>query len=315
MKQTSENEELIIRYLLGDLSDSESVEIEDRYFADNDFFEEMTMVEKELIDSYISGRLPGRERQRFEDKYLTSPTRRSRVKLAENLMKALHDQSVFAGTVHSEVRPTPQSLFTIRNRLLQFAFAAVVLLTIAVPTWLAFENRRLRNEINRLQDERAAFEQKEKELAEQAAQQNVRTDELIARLEKEENDRRQLETQIAQLQPQPIPVFELASGGTRSGNASQSFNIPSAAKTIKFKLYLEPDDYKIYRATLLDAGRANIWSKNGLRARTTASGKEMILSLPAELISSGDYRLTLGGAVKGNNYEGLSNYEFKVVKK
>lgn len=312
MKQEPKNEELIIRYLLGDLPESESVEVEDRYFADDGFFEELAIVEEDLINDYINARLIGRKRQLFEDNYLTSATRRNRVEMAKNLIKSISALNTPATPARRESKSGLRSLFTDGPLSLRFAFALAALLTIAVAGWLVFQNSRLRNDINRLQSERTAFEQRAKELDAQSAEQIQRNSELTARLEEEVNDRRQLEQQLAQLQPQAAPVFELTSGSTRGGDALKGFRIPGGTKTVKFKVYLESDDYKTYRITLQGA---KTLSKTGLRARTTSAGKELIVDLPAELFSSGSYTLTLGGATTGSDYENFNDYQFKIIKK
>jgi hypothetical protein len=315
VEHKSENEKLIIRYLLGDLPEEESVRIEDRYFADDDFFEELAIVEEELISDYEHGKLTGHERERFKDKYLSSPTRRNRVEFSRNLMNALSIERGSTKPDRSESRSWLRTLLTSRNRSLQFALSAAALLFLAVTSLLVIEYFRARNEINRLQSERATLEQREKEMAEQAEQQRAHNGELLARLEREQNDRQKLEQELAGLQPQAIKEFDLFSNALRGDSATKSFTIPNRTKTVRLKLYLEPDSYKSYRATIQNAKGEKAWSKSGLQARKTSSGKELVVGLPAELFSSGDYTLTLGGATAKGDYEDVSDYDFKVVKK
>ena len=52
------NEKLISRYLLGELSEEQQVEIEDRAFADKEYLASITAVENDLIDEYVRSGIP-----------------------------------------------------------------------------------------------------------------------------------------------------------------------------------------------------------------------------------------------------------------
>ena len=315
MGQRVENKERIIQYLLGDLPEKELSRVEDHYFDDDAFFEEMAIVEEELIDDYLSGHLAGRDREKFESSFLASPARRDRVEFSRTLIKSLSGPRPDARPVRRESVSWFQSLFINRNRVFQFACAALALLVAAGVTWLAVENARLRNDIARLHAESATFEEREKEMAEQAAKERERADELQARAESEQNERQQIEQQLARSLPQPATIIELSSNATRSGGSTKSFNIPSGAKIVELKLNTEPSDYTIYRVMLQTAGGEKVWSKGGLKARTTATGKVVVARLPADLLSSKDYILTLGGSAEGGDYDDAGIYYFKVAKK
>ena len=314
MEQRGENEKLIVRYLLGDLPEEEVRRVEDHYFDDDAFFEEMAIVEEELIDDYVSGNLAGRELEQFENLYMASPARRYRVDFSRKVMNSRSGGRESDGPVRRKSGSWFRGLFIGRNLAFQFACAAVALIVAAVA-WLAIENARLRNDINRLQAERTTLEQKEKEVAGQVAKERERGDELMASVEREQNERQQLEQQLARLQPHPIAILELSSDTTRSGGAVKSLNIPSGAQTVELKLYTEPNDYETFQVALQTADGGKVWSKGGLKARTTPSGKVVVARLPAKLFSSQDYLLTLSGSARGGDYEDAGIYSFKVAKK
>lgn len=79
------NEELIARYLLGELTEEQQVEIEDRAFSDEEYLASITSVEDDLIDEYVRGGLSAAKRQRFESRFLASAERRKRVEFARAL--------------------------------------------------------------------------------------------------------------------------------------------------------------------------------------------------------------------------------------
>ena len=81
------DESLLVKYLLGDLSPEEQVQIEDRAFADPDYLIVLEAVEVDLIDAYVGGDLSRAERRRFELQFLVSPERRKKVAFARDLAR------------------------------------------------------------------------------------------------------------------------------------------------------------------------------------------------------------------------------------
>ena len=84
---TIELDKKLTRYLLGDLSEQERIEIEDRYLSNKEFFDELVVAEDELIDDCVRGKLSGKDRELFEQNFLTSTARRERVKSSRALME------------------------------------------------------------------------------------------------------------------------------------------------------------------------------------------------------------------------------------
>jgi len=74
------SDEMMTRYLFGELSESERAELETEYFADPGAFNRLERFENDLIDDYTRGRLGGDTRARFERVYLSDPNRRTRLK-------------------------------------------------------------------------------------------------------------------------------------------------------------------------------------------------------------------------------------------
>jgi CheY-like chemotaxis protein len=78
------DEMLLVRYLLGDLTEEEQGQVEDRVFEDSEYLGALEAAEADLIDSYVRGELSRLER-RFECRFLTSPQRQSKVEFARAL--------------------------------------------------------------------------------------------------------------------------------------------------------------------------------------------------------------------------------------
>lgn len=85
-QQGTYDEERLVRYLLGQASQEEQAEIEERYLTDPDFLHEVQAVERDLIDRYVHGEI--RDPQ-FETHFLASPARRQKLEFARALQHSL----------------------------------------------------------------------------------------------------------------------------------------------------------------------------------------------------------------------------------
>ncbi|MGH7450946.1 MAG: hypothetical protein ACRENG_06360, partial [bacterium] len=87
------NDQLLKRYLLGDLPVAEQRRLEELFFSDGQAFERLIAIEDELIDDYVCGDLSRQQRERFETHFLISPERRERLALAEALVATVSEQT------------------------------------------------------------------------------------------------------------------------------------------------------------------------------------------------------------------------------
>jgi anti-sigma factor RsiW len=82
-----DDQELIYKYLLGELAEAEQSELEQRYFTDDQLFERLMAVEDELINRYARNESSDEERQRMAAYFLRSHARRKRLMFAQALMR------------------------------------------------------------------------------------------------------------------------------------------------------------------------------------------------------------------------------------
>ncbi len=87
------SDNLIRRYLLGELREADQAALEQELLIDREKFDQAWAVENELIDSYVRGEMSLADRKRFEDHYLASPLHRERVEIARSLLSDI-DQAV-----------------------------------------------------------------------------------------------------------------------------------------------------------------------------------------------------------------------------
>jgi hypothetical protein len=194
----------------------------------------------------------------------------------------------------------------------RWATAVVVLIAVLAGGWLIVQNSRFQTRIEQLQAERQSFEQR-------LAEQGTRSDDLVEQLERERAERERLEKEIAALQPARsnlvsfilFPVSRLRSEGQKP----RQLTLPASARLVELKLEVEPEEeYKSYRVEMRRrADDATLWSKDQLRVQSTTTGKTVVVEIPANMLSQGDYRLTLQGMTAAGELDRVANYDFAVV--
>src|SRR5947207_7080362 len=79
----------IKKYLLGQLAGADLAEIERRLLTDDEFYEEVQIMEDELVDEYVNAELSPDERRLFEKNFLTDPESLNRLRLGRALDRHL----------------------------------------------------------------------------------------------------------------------------------------------------------------------------------------------------------------------------------
>ena len=79
----STGSERIKEYLLGRLNENHRADVELRLLNDDEFFDELQIIEDELVDDYLSGRLDRGDKRRFENHFLVAPERKARLQFGK----------------------------------------------------------------------------------------------------------------------------------------------------------------------------------------------------------------------------------------
>jgi len=316
----------IIRYLLGGLSAAESDALAERYLDDDELFEEIKLVEEELIDSYLRGELTKAQRRAFETSYLGTPARRERVRSAIAFRQAIHAFQPLSTTGLIEVegnvrRKTWLKFFRPVSRLL-IPTMAVVIVFLAIGVTLAIiQNVRLQRRINQTQAEKKNLKEQERqaldELDEQKAVNAKLRDEN--QLMRNQSDQLRGELERLKLPPQhanrqsPDVSYELAFNLVRGVGSAATLEIPRRARLAELKLNFEPNDFKRFH---IELQRADVrkWSKDFVRQEIATSRKQVAIKIPADLLSTGEYILTLSGLPNSDRHL-VADYRFRVVRK
>src|ERR1051325_2744301 len=291
------SDEMMTRYLFGELSEAEQARLEERYFTDPATFDQLAQLETGLIDDYARGRLPAPMRARFERAYLHNPNRRARLKFGEALTARLDQTAAppVAEPASSRAASSWQgtsSLPTGGHRALAYLAATVLLLLASLSVWLFVESRRLRQDLARIREAQSAQAQKEHEAEQQLASERARVQELTAEIERA----------LAEAKPQPAPATDVATltltaGDARGAGAGAppTLVIHKGTEQVRLQLKLKENEYRSYQLAVQAVGGKEVINRPRIRPPVTSAGASFVLALPASLISAGDYLLTLRG--------------------
>ena len=311
----NEHEEILMtRYLFGELSEAEQGQLEERYFADRQIFDQLAQLETRLLDEYARGSLPAQMHARFERAYLDNPHRRARVKFSDALTARI-DQAAASPEQTSvpatSLRHRILSLLTGRPRALRLAMAAALLFSF-VAVWLFIQNQRLLHDLARTRDARDAQTRQEGKTEEQLTMERDRNQQLTAELE-----RVRAEAQPHLMSPaRSVATLALIIGDARGTviGTPPTLIIRKETKQVRLQLKRSDNEYKSYELTLQAAGGKEIFNRRHVRPMVTKSGASFVFTLPASQISAGDYILTLRGHLLNGELEDVSQSLFRVEK-
>jgi hypothetical protein len=321
------DEELIVRYLLGEAGEDESRRVEEWYFRDGDALEEFETAEDELIDAYVAGELVPERRARFESLFLHTEGRRRRVENAHALRATLaHPARVRAHTTPADsvahMRPGSAHMRpdAARRRIpLWLPLAACILICLAAalfyfiprgakprgPEVAGGQNRNVpAGNANAVQGDP------------QRPSTTLPAPPETAHAETPET--------TAGPTPAPSPpsarrptvaALTLSAGLTRGGvGPSASVVVTADTKLLRLTAPLEAHGYTAYSAVIRDAGGRVVWSRDRVAARP-ADGNSLTLFVPAAPLRADDYTLSLLGLPVVGMPETAGEYQFRVVRK
>ncbi|MGQ0703557.1 MAG: hypothetical protein ACT4PM_10540 [Gemmatimonadales bacterium] len=291
VKAGSEPEQLMMRYLLGDLPEEEQIRLEERFFRDDQFYEQLLALEDELMYDYLQGQLPRAQRERFAKRFLASGPEQQRLEFAEALLGELSEAPA------ARRQPWRRVFGPLRQPALQvrFALAAAALALLVVSIALVWERNRLRSEIEEIQAGRTEEQQK---LGAEGAGVTV-------------------PPQVPQSRPQAsetVLTLALPPGLVRSGGQLRELILTPGVSRVRVQLNLSADDYPRYRAELLTVDGSSVWVQDRLSAVTIETGKAVHFEIPARLLTVADYEITLQGISREATTEAVADYYFRVRK-
>ncbi len=316
-----ENDSMIKRYLLGELTQEGQQKIEERLLRDSDYFEHLQLCEDELVDEYVRGGLPPDEQRRFDNHFLSTPERHEKLRFARALRRYV-SAAVEAEPATTAQRTRLQFLSaSLRGRHPVMAYSLAAALLLVLGGTVIFRNWQLQNQLAQIRSQQSAGLRSERELQRQLQDQRAGSMELAKELQHERDQRAMLERNVSPSitsnpdQLAPVISLVLTPGLLRGEETTKKALVPSGATLIRLELHFPANDYKSWRATLHNAEGAELSRQSLLKARSRGGGGIVVMDLPAEAIPGGDYYVKLSGTAGSGELEDIGKYYFRVVKK
>ena len=133
----SGQEKRMAQYLLGQLSEQEQAELEERYLADDGCFEVFLAVEDDLRDAYVRDELSKPDRDAFEQQLLSAPYHQQKQEFAQALRGYLDRSTI-------PIRPMPHrflkwrswfQVLSTRPRMVLIPAVSMVLVILIIGSW------------------------------------------------------------------------------------------------------------------------------------------------------------------------------------
>src|SRR5215831_18988326 len=290
MRRTTEHDERTIRYLLGDLPETEQTAVEQEFFVDQEKFEEVWAIENDLVDRYVRGRLSRRERELFERNYLQSPKHRERVAISRKFLEAADSQDAESGAAPRAIPPAQSRLTEILNALRRLQFllpATAFLLMLSALSWMALERSRLNEELGEARSQLSDQQRREREIAAQLDTEREQSGRLKSELDR-------LRETLAPKPPQSPPSiisFLLRSILSPRGDSPDQQQIPISRGTdlVSLRMEIAKDDSRRFQASIRAVEGSQVWSRRSLKPGAGV----ITVNVPAAKLPMADYILTL----------------------
>lgn len=278
MNEEPLTEELLRKFLLGNVNDEERQRIESLFLTDELAREKVLAAEEGLIDDYLDGSLTHTEREQFLKHYAETPAQQQKLKVARSLKEWAR-----AGGNISRAQPAKISAgrdwrerLRVRPALVVPIGATVVMAIVVSVVWLNSKNEE-RNRRLRIHEELV-------KLNDPSTQSGV---------------------------PPQTSLLELKPGLQRSGEAEPGLVIGPETQFTELRfLWLEEPRYVKYRAVVRRVGSKEVIATFDPSAE--ADGKAIRLRLPAHLLTRGDYQVELAGLNSDGTPGSTEEYRFTV---
>lgn len=340
MKQTLENKQKVVFYLLGELSGAERDAMEERLFLDEDFSLFLDSVENDLIDEYIRGELDASEKVKFENSYLKSETRREKIRTAQILQARLFDETQKTQIVTTEPKVSFWQSLTDFFRLPNFALAsglAVILLFLLGTIWFTTGDDIDKNTVQIIENTNQPDVSPPPNTPENVPVNNqsntnktlennknlksnknsVDSNAINGNSNKDNIEPKKPETEKIppDQAPQPPRVFAFTLVPPIRSGERPTLIVPSDAQTIRLRVeHNNSREFIKYRAEIRDSSGDLIWSREIAVSPKTLQ-KPLVLDVRSNALITGSYELTLSGVTSDAQLEEVNFYNFTVRRK
>jgi anti-sigma factor RsiW len=324
------DDKTLTEYLLGELSEAQQTQVEERLFSDRECYDRLQALKAELTDQYVQGTLAPEQGTVFARRFLTTETGREDALFARTLVSALGERKKRRNPIHAQEKlplswlPHLGTLFRLSSGL-QTAMAIAIAALIIGIAWLLIERHQLGQRLETAFSERDAAQsgtRKMAQLEEEMGRANSRNRELDQELQQTrkalDQARQDLETITRQSKTTSaigaVLSLVLAPGARRSNERVERLVIVPKTRVVQLHLLLEPGETRTgYRAEVRTKDGTVIHSQNQLRFHQSALGTALLVEIPANRLHDGLYEVGLASST--GRSEIVNYYDFGITRR
>ncbi|MGH9839999.1 MAG: CHAT domain-containing protein [Blastocatellia bacterium] len=135
MQHQEYNKESLWQYLLGDLDEETRIVVEARLLLDNDYNDQLLIVEDELVEEYLNEDISVHDLEKFIENYLPTPDGQIKMRLSEGLKDYCGKNGLNTTTDSEPPSPILARLIQFISRPMLAGIAALILLGIGIGIW------------------------------------------------------------------------------------------------------------------------------------------------------------------------------------
>jgi hypothetical protein len=306
-------EELIRKFLLGDLSQEKQEQLEEQLMTDNELYEHLLLLEDELVEQYLDGELTPEEAGQFDSHFLCTHGRQHKLRFARALRDYVRD-----APPEPAKDPEPVSRWQAFLTAIQiqrpawgYALAALLVLNVSGGFWGLMRYSMLKAEYGGVQAEQQAA-------LEQSRALQTRTDELTHDLNRAEAARQDLQQEIADLRAGSASAPNLVTsiltpGFTRSEGSMERIRIPSSETgLVRLVLDMATNEYESYEVRISLEG-TEVMRLGGLRAVEDPEKIRLSFLIPGASLERADYEVQLFGTPPRGDDAIVDTYYFRAI--
>lgn len=310
---------MMVRYLLGQSPDEELAQVEERFFSDRTYCDQLLALEDSLIDDFLRDRMPIEQLNAFNE---TLSLRQDDVLFSRALAQAVIKKKPERRAPGSRrpVSPSQRMRLALRASFM-FAVAIAPLILLVVALALLLRNQSLKNMLSETGAQLARLKE-EKETAErELIQARSQTEYLSREMQIERNKgtdaksllQKESQTQSARRSSEVERILLSSVFINRgAGSAIETVRVFENVRWLQFVIPVKDyDRYELFGIAINPAGRKVIIEKRSLTPIAGSPNLDVLIN--ATDLQSGDYVLTLYGERPDGPRTQAEQYAFRIV--
>ena len=300
------DDEVLFRYLVGDLPEEQAERFDELSIKDDEFAVCLQSAENELVDAYARRELSGEILEKFKSYYLSSAARQQKAGFAEAMLNLQKSAAIAAAQASPAAASSP--LLKERSsasRPFQWGFALAAAAVVLAAGYFFLQNRSLEEQLAEGRSRQNALSQREQQLQAELGEQRTANSEMLKQL-----------AQLRDAIPQTGTLKTIAvllMPMTRGAGQPVAISVPPGSAWLTLRLRLESDDYPQYIAVLKDPATDRVvWQSGKLNPEQSSKNKDVVIRVPGPLLKQQNYSVELSGLSSSGSAELVTNYVFRV---